>query len=142
MEPNGGGASLALLNSLSNNEHPANWESSVNHGTPGAKNTDIITGFIESTQFVELMSVSVYPNPSRDITNVEVHVPEACELTMSLIDMSGRRQMVMPNHKKLSKGKNELTFNLNELENEVKAGFYILILETDFGKRRVKLLVR
>lgn len=111
-----------------------NWEQK--------KNTDIITGLNDPLQIVELMSVSVYPNPAIIITNVEIYVPAACELTMSLIDMSGRKQMVMPNHKELSKGKNELTFNLNALENEVTAGFYILMLETDFSKKRVKLLVR
>lgn len=141
VEANGGGASLALLNSLSNNEHPANWKSSVIHGTPGSKNTDIITGLNDPVQLVELISASIYPNPSSEITNVEIHVPAACEMTVDLIDMSGRKQKVMQNHK-LSEGKNKLTFNLNELENEVKAGFYILILETRFAKKRVKLLVR
>lgn len=140
MEPNGGGASLALLNSLSNSEHPANWLSSVGHGTPGAKNTDIITGLNDPFQLDELMSVRVYPNPASKIVNIEIHVPEACEMTMSLIDMRGRQQKVIQNHQ-LSEGKNELTFNLSTLENEVTAGFYILMFETNSAKKRVKLLV-
>ncbi len=141
VEPNGGGASLALLNSLSNNEHPANWKSSVSYGTPGAKNTDIITGLNDPLQFVELMSVSVYPNPAIKITNVEIYVPEACELTMSLIDMSGRKQKMNQNHQ-LSEGKNEVRLRLCEFENELMPGIYILMLETNSVKKRVKLLIR
>lgn len=140
-EPNGEGVTLALLNALGNNAHPSNWESSLSHGTPGAKNSDIITGFNDPIHFAELMSVSVYPNPSNDIVNVKIEVPAACEMTMSLIDMNGGKQNISRIHQ-LSEGKNELTFNLNELKNKVTPGFYILMFETNAWKKRVKFLVR
>lgn len=141
LQPNGNGSSLALLNTLGNNSHPANWEASINHGTPGTINKDIITAIGEEQYFDNSYFINVYPNPLKRITNIKISSQFQEVMSMMLIDMTGRKLSETKEYY-LSKGGNRITLNLDDFAQGLSSGIYIIMLESEHVQERIKIIVK
>jgi len=132
MEPNGQGPTLSLIDAYNKNDAAENWQASQENGTPGARNS-MITG-IDEDPFSEIL---LFPNPARDIVQVNMTVKEDGHLTGHMIDMAGR-QTVISEHILLHSGQNKFTFNLENYQ----PGVYILTLSQSEKTFRSKLIIR
>jgi hypothetical protein len=75
-EPNGNGPTLSLINYNLNNDLPEDWGSSVEIGTPGAKN--VIDGIIAMPENITQndkrdILYQNYPNPADQSTYINIH---------------------------------------------------------------------
>lgn len=139
-DPNGEGPTLALLNTLGDNANPANWRSSVNHGTPGAKNTDIITGSDDQiNETIELNTIMIYPNPTKGDITLSIKSAQDEEVTLMLSDITGKKSSKMF-RKKIVKGRNYVSLDLKEFR--VSSGVYILNIESNSIIGRLKIVVQ
>jgi len=139
-EANGFGATLALVDAFSNNEHPANWKASLIHGTPGSKN-DIVTGIFNNKD-TDLPSLKVYPNPMAKTATIEILNPTAEEFSISLFDLAGRRKNLIQNHPMTADKNQTITTYLNKDEHGLLPGIYILLVESGSFRMNAKVLVQ
>ena len=142
VEPNGGGASLALKFTLEDNEDPASWKSSSIHGTPGAKNTDIVTGLgdqINEKTFFE--DIVVYPNPTKGTITIRIHSSQQEEASFVLSDIAGKLSNKTVKYL-ISQGKNELNLDLKRFRRDITSGVYILIIESRSIRRRIRVMIQ
>jgi len=138
-KPNGEGPTLALFNTLGDNEQPASWKSSIGHGTPGTKNTDIITGLEDQiSRSKELNEVMVYPNPTKGSVTLSIQSARKEEVSLMLSDVTGKTsERVLK--KKIAKGKNELNLDLQNFG--VSPGMYILHIESNSIRKHLRVMV-
>ncbi len=132
LEPNGGGATLSLIDSYTSNDVPGNWQTSQGNGTPGARN-NMITG-IEDIALTELL---LFPNPAKDVVHVNIKSVAGGGLAGHIIDMTGK-QSVIADHIQLQPGHNILTFILDNYQ----SGMYIITLSHGGNTTRSKLVIR
>ena len=140
-EANGNGASLALIDATSNNEHPLNWKASKLHGTPGAKNLDIITSILDVVKDKESKSVNIYPNPSSSQVNIALYSNKKDMLQISMVDFSGSAQIINQKYE-LSPGENLIELALDKRSSRIKNGVYIISLKTDSFMGHHKIIVK
>jgi hypothetical protein len=57
------------------------------------------TGVVNSIRNIDKLAVSVYPNPTNDVLNIEA---ESNEFTLTITDIAGRRMMTAENKKAIS----------------------------------------
>ena len=140
-EPNGGGATLALFNTLGNNERPDTWRASFNHGTPGMKNIDIITALNDLTdETISPDEIVIYPNPAKRFITISVQSLQKEEVSFALSDVTGKKGDKMLRFS-LSQGKNELDLDLTYFQKTIHPGVYILHVTSNSFSRRLKVLV-
>jgi len=87
LEPDGFGATLMLLDPLSDNTLPENWIAGPNGGTPAADNIQI-----SATDQPRLFSRlgHPYPNPCNPRTKVEFSLAHDQHISLSIYDLRGR----------------------------------------------------
>jgi hypothetical protein len=122
---------------FSNNDYPGNWEASLDHGTPGAKNTDIITSISDIEE--QIPSIKVYPNPAKAIVYLELYSDKEKNVTIEMIDITGSKCLSLRD-RKVKVGKNEIFISLKSYQSIV-SGLYLLQVRSKYGIQRVKFLV-
>ncbi len=141
-DPNGNGPTLALMDSESNNEHPANWVSSIVHGTPGAKNQDVITDLKDQFhEIAEVNEVSLYPNPTRGYVTLKIQSSQQENVSISLFDVTGRTSNRVLKYV-ISEGTTDLNLNLKDFQKDLPLGIYILRIESNSIKKRLRVVVQ
>jgi hypothetical protein len=135
---NGQGATLSLMDVYSNNGHPANWKSSKEHGTPGAKNNDIIT--IAKNEMDQLAALKVYPNPASSEVIIEFALEFQDKINVSLLDMTGRKFVLIENQQ-VYIGMNSLALPLKYLGFELTSGVYILQVQSSKFQKNERIFI-
>ncbi|HOZ52901.1 MAG TPA: T9SS type A sorting domain-containing protein, partial [Chitinophagaceae bacterium] len=122
-----GGNSSTSLNYSSENLNP-----SIGHNYYRLQQVDLNGTTSYESQIVDLVwlsdgnTVSIYPNPSTDILNIDLYTAKSANIVVKVLDMSGRtvKQVIA----KSNSGMNNLTVSLNELA----SGLYtVQILENN-----------
>ncbi len=81
--------------------------------------------------------VSVYPNPTADVTTLVIDAVNASSLNVNIYDINGKLIASPVVNQNLSIGENIFTFNTSNLNN----GVYFVTLNSNNGKETVKLVV-
>jgi hypothetical protein len=136
---NGLGHTLSLINAYSNNESVTNWEASLSHGTPGQKNTDVITGILE-TLALSNPSITVYPNPVKKDIGIEIVCEENENINMQLLDLTGRRIGSLFN-KNLYPGKNQFELSLEGADYFISPGVYIMHFHSETIDKQIRIVI-
>ncbi|MDZ7605784.1 MAG: lamin tail domain-containing protein [Cyclobacteriaceae bacterium] len=131
MEPNGNGPTLSLIDAYNKNDVAENWLASQANGTPGARN-HMITGIEEKP----LAEIHLFPNPAKDMVQIQVTAKEGDRLIAYMNDMAGR-QTVVADNLLLHSGQNEFTLNLGNHQ----PGVYIVTLNLGEQIFRSKLII-
>ena len=138
VEANGMGATLALTNAFSNNAHPSNWEPSMNYGTPGKKNTDIITNAPES--YAGISDIHIYPNPAKGDAIIKFESPFVGYLNINIIDTVGRKHYISPGFA-VAQGDNDIPISFDHGATRLTPGLYVVHLEMEDFIGYTKLLI-
>ena len=99
----------------------------------GSPSNEIVTGIMEQ---VFLSQLEIYPNPSDEELNVSFNLPSADELTISIVDLSGKS--VQKHLIKAKTGKNLAMLNTQELA----AGMYQLLIQSSNGQKSLPFIVK
>lgn len=94
------------------------------------------TGLEENTAMLASNDVYIFPNPTGKIATVNVNMDKADHVAVSVLDMKGNT-MLPTTTQTLSKGNQQLTLNLESLEN----GIYIVQVATSAKTSRIKIVV-
>ncbi|MDP6797931.1 MAG: CotH kinase family protein, partial [Candidatus Krumholzibacteria bacterium] len=90
-EADGFGPTLELLDAEFDNSLPESWASSQGYGTPGALNSvSDAVGVSEGTPGASTVLRNVFPNPFNPTTEIRFSLLEACDIRLSVHDLSGR----------------------------------------------------
>ena len=81
-------------------------------------------------------NLSVYPNPARDITNINIDAQESDNLQIRIIDMKGRIVTTLDNNN-LRIGNNVVNISNNSLQN----GIYFVVLSVDGKVTKTEKLI-
>lgn len=81
-------------------------------------------------------SLTIYPNPTSEITNISFDLIKPQNVTMEIRDVAGKL-MIVEDYGKLSQGKQNLNLNVNSLSN----GIYFVTMNIDNKKVSKKLSV-
>ena len=95
-----------------------------------------VTGIKNTTNFSDKI-VSVYPNPTADVTTLVIDAVNASSLNVNIYDINGKLVASPVVNQNLSIGENTFTFNTSNLNN----GVYFVTLNSNNGKETVKLVV-
>lgn len=139
-EPNGEGASLSLVNALSNNAHPANWKASIGSGTPGIKN-DIITDLEDHLPITKSLLIIVFPNPVERACSVQINSSEDDIISVSLFDISGKKRSVLKYYN-LVKGQNLIGLDLEEFSPNISSGVYIMSFKSNAIQEHLRIIIK
>jgi|GEM_PF-964517 len=96
----------AIQLSLGNGSEITNTEGEI------IPDIDLITPRLLIASSME--NVSIYPNPSKGITQIVYSFPERCKITLSVCDILGKTVSTLVNENQES-GQNTVTFNANSL---------------------------
>jgi len=97
VEPNGTGATLALINPTLDNSLAENWKASSSLGTPGKVN-DVFSD-VKNEEFKPktFQLFQNYPNPFNPSTIISYHVPESGKVTLKIFDILGNEVATLVN---------------------------------------------
>lgn len=87
-------------------------------------------------QMLSDFSVSMYPNPSKDETSIQVNLPELGKVNIAVIDLTGRKVI----NEQYEQGSHEHTFKLNV--SGLKAGIYLVRIHSGSKYARVLKLIK
>jgi len=88
---------------------------------------------IEASAF----NVKIYPNPAQDFLNLGLELESASSVTLSLLDVSGKKIMTLMSGESVESGVQVLNFELNA---STASGFYYVNIEVN-GKSIMKPLI-
>lgn len=88
----------------------------------------------EKAQYNNIMLKNVFPNPAKDYINVQVDPGRPGHVTMELIDVLGRKSLLLFDGK-LDNGDNVLSFKLDS----IPGGMYILKMATSYRTETLKV---
>jgi len=99
----------------------------------GSPSNEIVTGISE----LSLIShVELFPNPAEDELNVSFDLPNADDLNVSIVDLSGKK--IQKHVVKGKEGKNVVMMNTQELA----AGMYQLVISGASGQKSLPFIVK
>lgn len=96
-------------------------------------NLSIISSIYENNSIKKL---SIYPNPSNGIVNIEFTAEKEIKTTFSIHDLTGR--LVLQQQSQSVVGNNKFIINEN---NSLRKGMYLLTLENEEGKYSQRLII-
>ena len=137
LEADGLGATLSLTNPGFDNSKGENWAASIEHGTPGIANNDVIVSNEEEQISTLPNSISMnqnYPNPFNPSTTISYAINKSGQVTLKVYDITGRVVSVLVNENK-SQGRYNIIWNATALS----SGIYFYRLEA-FGESITKRL--
>ena len=140
----GQGASLALVNPLLDNAQARFWSASVNGGTPGEANVDVLVAnelnenpLNNKDQPYQTQLGNNYPNPFNPTTAIPFSLKKASKVRLTVYDMLGRSVQVIIDEYR-SAGTHEVRFSAGL--NGLSSGLYMYSLELD-GERITKTML-
>lgn len=146
-EPDGGGATLELINPAVPNFNYLNWRASSElspHGTPGERNSV----YVYSSNYVKRQPpdsweiLSLYPNPFNLSVNIVFSAPRAGEAEFSIFNILGRCVAKLSEDVPAS-GLWRLTWDgRGENRTPISSGIYLVRFENQYrpGMRKVLLV--
>ena len=138
LKADGAGATLELKKPEYNNAIAESWIASEDHGTPGMKNSCLLTN-IESNienHLNEFRLMQNYPNPFNPTTTINYVIPKKGMVELSLFNLLGERvqQIVQENQ---SAGKYSVLFDGSELS----SGIYLYQLKINNNTTTRKMIL-
>jgi hypothetical protein len=96
----------------------------------------LATKLDEKTQLISnLKMTNLYPNPARDLINIDYSLEIDAEVQLTILDLTGK--VVYTQSKNVAAGKQSKTIDLSEFE----ASYYFFVLETDKERFVEKIFV-
>jgi PKD repeat protein len=99
----------------------------------GSPSNDLVTGIVEQSSISHL---EMFPNPADDELNVSFDLPNTDDLTISIVDLSGK--IIQKHLVKAKEGKNLVMMNTQELA----SGMYQLRMVTSNGQKTLPFIVK
>jgi hypothetical protein len=99
----------------------------------GSPSNDLVTGI---TEYSSVSHLEMFPNPADEELNVSFDLPNADDLTISMIDLSGK--VIQKHMVKAKEGKNLVMMNTQELA----AGMYQLVMMSSNGQKTLPFIVK
>jgi PKD repeat protein len=99
----------------------------------GGPSNELVTGIVEHSSISHL---EMFPNPADDELNVSFDLPNSDDLTISMIDLSGK--VIQKHLVKAKVGKNLVMMNTQELA----AGMYQLVMVSSNGQKTLPFIVK
>jgi PKD repeat protein len=99
----------------------------------GGPSNELVTGIVEHSSISHL---EMFPNPADDELNVSFDLPNSDDLTISMIDLSGK--VIQKHLVKAKEGKNLVMMNTQELA----AGMYQLVMVSSNGQKTLPFIVK
>jgi PKD repeat protein len=99
----------------------------------GNPSNDLVTGIVE---YSSISHLEMFPNPADDELNVSFDLPNMDDLTISMIDLSGK--VIQKHLVKAKEGKNLVMMNTQELA----AGMYQLVIVSSNGQKTLPFIVK
>ncbi len=99
----------------------------------GGPSNELVTGIVEHSSIFHL---EMFPNPADDELNVSFDLPNSDDLTISMIDLSGK--VIQKHLVKAKEGKNLVMMNTQELA----AGMYQLVMVSSNGQKTLPFIVK
>lgn len=98
VKPDGHGATLELVDPESDNSIAQNWAASLNHGTPGKRNSVFTTISIKHCQPNQFRLYQNYPNPFNRNTTIMFELAEPGVVELKIYNLTGQLvKMLTPN---------------------------------------------
>lgn len=85
----------------------------------------------------QIGSISLYPNPSKDLATLSFNTQNATTLNVNVYDITGKLVLSPAQNQNLSQGDHKFSIDTEKLYN----GIYFVTLSTPQGKETVKLVV-
>jgi hypothetical protein len=85
----------------------------------------------------QIGSISLYPNPSKDMATLTFNTQNATTLNVNVYDITGKLVLSPAQNQNLSQGDHKFSIDTEKLYN----GIYFVTLSTPQGKETVKLVV-
>jgi len=82
-------------------------------------------------------SVTVFPNPANEITNININIAEKSDVQVAIFDIQGKLVDVM-NYTNLSAGRHSKEYNCSELN----GGVYLVRMKAGDEVQTTKLIVK
>lgn len=142
-QANGQGATLELLDPLSDNSKAENWGISENHGTPGRGNNISSTyGSDNPTNMPDRFLLSQnFPNPFNAKTRICFEIPEASDVNLSIYDILGKEINILMSGR-VTAGYYKIDWaGKDKAGNSVGSGLYICILQTPGFQQSKKMIL-
>ncbi len=99
----------------------------------GSPSNDLVTGIVEQSSISHL---EMFPNPTDDELNVSFDLPNTDDLSILMVDLSGK--IIQKHLVKAKEGKNLIMMNTQELA----AGMYQLRIVTSNGQKTLPFIVK
>ena len=99
----------------------------------GSPSNEVVTGVVEHSSISQL---EMYPNPADDELNVSFDLPNTDDLTILMVDLTGK--IIQKHLVKAKEGKNLVMMNTQELA----AGMYQLRIVTSNGQKTLPFIVK
>ena len=99
----------------------------------GSPSNELVTGIAE---YSSISHLEMFPNPADDELNVSFDLPNTDDLTISMVDLSGK--IIQTHLVKAKEGKNLVMMNTQELA----AGMYQLRILTSSGQKTLPFIVK
>lgn len=140
-EPNGLGATMALVHPDLDGSDGNNWASSFNYGTPGRENSDVLVSN-QLAEDVEMPKQVVleqnYPNPFNPSTNISYSIAKPSAVKLSIYNVTGAKIVELVNAHQPAGSYNVVW---DATQNNVSSGVYFYRLEAQGESITKKLML-
>ncbi len=141
----GNGPSLELKNPDYDNSLAENWDASTGDGTPGAKNSDFVSG-IENSQnqgmIIDRYQIFPnFPNPFNPSTTFRIAVPRASKVEVDIYDITGKLVNTLFSGE-LARGIHSYQWQgKNNQGKPVPSGIYFAVLRSENATHSIKMML-
>jgi len=141
-EPNGTGATLALINPDLDNTLAENWKASSGNGTPGKIN-DVFTGIEKENDLPKSFKLfQNYPNPFNPTTVISYQLSVDSKVSLKVFDILGNEVAALVNEEQPA-GTYQISFNQQQTTNhqQLTSGVYFYQLRAGGFVQTQKMII-